>query len=502
MESLGRSLPPGHAAAGSSPSSRRIASIREPARDELPSSSPSRAVDSRLAVALAVGRARIARDRRSAGRRPAPLALVLVYATALRLGGRVFAAWAPVVWVVLPFVVLAYATPSLRHDYAQRFLPHVLGLADDPRFPAMVAFLAAVYFDASRSRDRRMRTDVAIAVASAGIGAAFAPRAALVAVAPVAGLAVAGRRLRRRRRRHSQCCLGVVAAPSPPAARGAVRACRCARAGHALATLSENFWSGRVLEWLAIAGIAGALRGGRAAGDDRRRAPRGAPLGAGRARVRWNATSSSFTPSCRCGLGDTRRRRRSRCSYRAGGRRAQQPPSSPRGRRGGSPRGSTRAVATQRPTHGIGGDARPDPLWARAAIACLFVLIAFVGVWNAARYPIMLGYDAQEHITYADGLIHNGTTPTVADGGEYYAPPGYYAIAGAATWIGGKVGLVGSAPGRPVPQRRLRAPDGGAAARPCAAALSAKTGVWVGSLAFFAFYPSSRRRRRCSIPRR
>jgi hypothetical protein len=33
-----------------------------------------------------------------------------------------------------------------------------------------------------------------------------------------------------------------------------------------LKTLSENFWSGRVIEWLAIAGVVGALRGNRAAG--------------------------------------------------------------------------------------------------------------------------------------------------------------------------------------------------------------------------------------------
>jgi hypothetical protein len=81
------------------------------------------------------------------------------------------------------------------------------------------------------------------------------------------------------------------------------------------------------------------------------------------------------------------------------------------------------------------------PPWARAAIACIFFLMLFVGTWNAVRYPIMLGYDAREHVTYAEILIHEGRTPTAAEGGEYYAPPGYYAVAGAATWIGGKLGL-------------------------------------------------------------
>jgi hypothetical protein len=36
--------------------------------------------------------------------------------------------------------------------------------------------------------------------------------------------------------------------------------------GNTLASLSENFWSGRVIEWLGIAGVAGAFRGGRVAG--------------------------------------------------------------------------------------------------------------------------------------------------------------------------------------------------------------------------------------------
>ena len=57
-------------------------------------------------------------------------------------------------------------------------------------------------------------------------------------------------------------------------------------------------------------------------------------------------------------------------------------------------------------------------------------------MWNASRYPIKVGYDALEHIAYADQLIHHGTIPGIATGGEYYTPPGYYAIAGAVSWIG------------------------------------------------------------------
>jgi hypothetical protein len=196
-----------------------------------------------------------------------PLVLVVVYGTALQLGGRVFAVWAAAVWMVLPYAALAYATPSLRDDYEHRFLPHLLGLSDDPRFPAMVALSAAIFF-VLRALETARLLDTAIAASSAAVGAAFAPRAALVALAPVVGLAVAGKR---RLTLVAGVLLAVLLAIvgivvavgplSPPFAHVDAHAL-----GEALATLRENFWSGRVLEWVAIAGVVGAIRGNRACG--------------------------------------------------------------------------------------------------------------------------------------------------------------------------------------------------------------------------------------------
>jgi hypothetical protein len=196
-----------------------------------------------------------------------PLALVLVYEVAFRLGGRLFAAWAAAVWIVLPYAGLVYANPSLRHDYAHGFLPHLLGLADDPKFPAMVAFLAAAFF-ALRAMETARNLDVAIAVTAAAVGSAFVPREALVALAPVVGLALGGKA------RHAviaaaalaillAAVAGAVAAGllSPPFTHVGVH-----NATGSLGSLKENFWSGRVLEWLAIAGVAGAVRGRLAAG--------------------------------------------------------------------------------------------------------------------------------------------------------------------------------------------------------------------------------------------
>ena len=196
-----------------------------------------------------------------------PLALVLVHGTALRVGGRTFAAWAAGLWVVLPFAGILYALPSLRQDYTHQFLPHVLGLADDASFPAMVAFVAALFLTL-RALQTGLSVDVALAVGAAGLGATFAPRAALVALTPVVGLAFGGRP------RHAigaaaalAILLGAVwIAVSTGFLADPFAYAHIAGPGRALASLSENFWSGRVIEWLAIAGVAGALRGRRAAG--------------------------------------------------------------------------------------------------------------------------------------------------------------------------------------------------------------------------------------------
>jgi hypothetical protein len=196
-----------------------------------------------------------------------PLALVLVYGIARRLGGRLFAAWAAAVWIVLPYAGLVYANPSLRHDYAHRFLPHLLGLADDPKFPAMVAFLAAMLF-ALRAVEGARNIDAAIAVAAAAVGSAFVPREALVALAPLVALALGGKI------RHAilaAAALAILLAGVAGAVAADLLSAPFAHVGiqapaDTLTSLSENFWSGRVLEWLAIAGVVGAIRGRRAAG--------------------------------------------------------------------------------------------------------------------------------------------------------------------------------------------------------------------------------------------
>jgi hypothetical protein len=71
------------------------------------------------------------------------------------------------------------------------------------------------------------------------------------------------------------------------------------------------------------------------------------------------------------------------------------------------------------------------------AAICAFVLV--VGAWNIVSYPPGSGFDALEHMAYADGLVPGGSLPHGK--GEYYTPPGYYAVAGSLDWVAGKAGI-------------------------------------------------------------
>jgi hypothetical protein len=73
---------------------------------------------------------------------------------------------------------------------------------------------------------------------------------------------------------------------------------------------------------------------------------------------------------------------------------------------------------------------------AELAAAGLIAALALVAGWNAYKYPDGAGYDAQEHIQYADLLVHQHEIPGSATRSEYYTPPGFYALAGAATLVG------------------------------------------------------------------
>src|SRR5439155_22267248 len=70
------------------------------------------------------------------------------------------------------------------------------------------------------------------------------------------------------------------------------------------------------------------------------------------------------------------------------------------------------------------------------AAAGLIAALALVAGWNAYKYPSGAGYDVRQHREYADLLIHHGEIPGPESRSEYYTPPVFYALAGAATVVG------------------------------------------------------------------
>jgi flagellar biosynthesis protein FliQ len=64
---------------------------------------------------------------------------------------------------------------------------------------------------------------------------------------------------------------------------------------------------------------------------------------------------------------------------------------------------------------------------------------ALVAVRNATVYPAVLGYDAQEALDYAEGLVEHGRLPEGT--GSYYTPPGFFAVAGVGLEVSDRLGL-------------------------------------------------------------
>jgi hypothetical protein len=78
---------------------------------------------------------------------------------------------------------------------------------------------------------------------------------------------------------------------------------------------------------------------------------------------------------------------------------------------------------------------------ARTALASSLVVLVALGIItirNAFTYPAVGGYDAQEYISYAEGLVERGELP---DSGVYHTPPGYPLLAGAAVELGRWLGM-------------------------------------------------------------
>jgi hypothetical protein len=217
-----------------------------------------------------------------------PVALLAVYGIATRIGGRGLGLFAAVLWVVFPWLGVAYANPGYHQKFTEEFLPQALGLTAMVDFPATVALAVAAFF-CVRALETRNLADGALSGLTAGIAIGLKASNFLFLPFPLLALLAA-----RRWRQAAALAVGVtpslvvlalwkerglghVPAFSAPAAQVALGAAGVAVGGvltplHKYVHLNwghlydnvlgikEHFWSVRLVQWVPLAGLIALLR--------------------------------------------------------------------------------------------------------------------------------------------------------------------------------------------------------------------------------------------------
>ena len=224
-----------------------------------------------------------------------PVAMFALYGIAARIGGRLFGYWTLALWIAVPFIGIAYTSVGYHQRYTELVLPQSFGLTALADFPTMVTALVSLYFCARVVfTERPIALDAVAAGVAAGVAIAIKPSTALFLVGPALAFAY--------RRRFSSLALfvaGITPAAialavwkerglgrlpilngSAPISHGGGLASgvpllnlnlgkylhlNWSHFGNNVDLLREHFWSGRVLQWLVIAGIVGLARGSRTA---------------------------------------------------------------------------------------------------------------------------------------------------------------------------------------------------------------------------------------------
>jgi hypothetical protein len=205
-----------------------------------------------------------------------PVALLCIYGIASRIAGRLFAYFAALLWIVLPYLGILFVEPGYHQKYTELTLPQLLGLTSVPDFPATVALLVCAFF-CLRAVESAGWQPAMIAGLAAGWSIAIKPSNTIFLVAPallliverrralpvfVAGLLPAAVTLALWKFRG----LGeLAAAPTEPVqlASGVGSLLHrihspslnsWAHLHQVLNALREHFWVARVMEWLPVAG--------------------------------------------------------------------------------------------------------------------------------------------------------------------------------------------------------------------------------------------------------
>lgn len=135
-----------------------------------------------------------------------PVALACVYGIAERIGGRLLAAWAGLLWVAVPYLAVPLFVQRYHEKYVDQFLPQALGLTAMADYFSMVIVLVAALF-VLRSIDRHSWTDAVVAGLALGLAGGAKPPNYLFA-AGAAGAYLVARRWR------EAAAFGVALAPA------------------------------------------------------------------------------------------------------------------------------------------------------------------------------------------------------------------------------------------------------------------------------------------------
>jgi len=103
-----------------------------------------------------------------------PVALLCVYSIAERVGGRLLGLWSAALWVVAPYLAIPLFISRYHEKFVDQFLPQALGLTAMADYFSMVALLVGAVF-VLRSIDKRSWTDAVVAGVVVGLAGAAKP---------------------------------------------------------------------------------------------------------------------------------------------------------------------------------------------------------------------------------------------------------------------------------------------------------------------------------------
>jgi hypothetical protein len=121
-----------------------------------------------------------------------PIATLAVYDIGARLAGRLAGIWCAAVFVAAPFAAIPFFVQRYHDSWVDQFLPQALGLTQQADFPSVVAVLVSVAFTV-RAFEAGARREALLAGTFAGVALALKPSNALFLGGPLLALLLARR---------------------------------------------------------------------------------------------------------------------------------------------------------------------------------------------------------------------------------------------------------------------------------------------------------------------